>query len=124
MVEILEDSIFVLVFLIVIVITMHPVSEAVSFRCGWLLVAIPLTSIAFSLSIIIVSTIAGIARGCRKCRKKKKPTPQSKILTSPISPSSTLHDHSPLGEDSNDQSAEARQDFNSHMYKTNGNGLF
>ncbi len=75
MTEILEDSIFIIVFSIVLAITVSPVSETASFHIGWMLVLIPMSSLLFTFGIIIATMIVRIKKACRR----RKPT-KSQVL--------------------------------------------
>lgn len=121
MTEILEDSIFVGVFLIVIVITMHPVSESVSFKCGWMLVVIPMTSLLFAFGVMIVSAIVAIVKACKNRKKKKKLTPQNLAFRTDLSPSNTLPEIPVIDYDSKPHSSSStRNILETAMYRVNG----
>ncbi len=55
-----------------LIITVHPLDEGDSFKVGWVLLAVPFSSLIYSIFLMIRETVLSLKKECKKCKQKKK----------------------------------------------------
>lgn len=70
--EVIEDSIFVIVYLTLLFITLFPQDEAASYKVGWFILAVPFASILFSLLLMLRESCISIKESCRRRKQAKQ----------------------------------------------------